>query len=455
VFAASAGAEPIAVEYYAIRIPFKQGTTGTDILTFELFEDSGCTTLLDSESLFANDSMLKFYVDKAQRLKGGAKLPKAVRVRAVVDAPFMASAPYLRVTGQGIEPVGSDCQLQASGPVTAIGPTGPQGDPGPQGNPGADGADGADGAAGAQGPQGDPGADGADGAPGAQGDPGSAGAQGAAGPQGPQGDPGADGADGAQGAPGNTGLDGADGAQGPQGNPGLDGADGAQGPQGNPGLDGADGAQGPQGVIGPQGPQGDPGADGADGADGAPGPQGNPGLDGADGAQGPQGNPGLDGADGAQGPQGAVGPQGPQGDPGPQGSQGDPGADGVGSGFLGGGTGGVTLTNGNNNFIPMFNGGLFANAESSAAQVVPVTGTISNFYVRLSGSPGNGKDYTFFVRVDGADTAVSCAIADGNAACSDTTNTVVVNAGSLLVVRAFANGNPTARSMAWTAVFSQ
>ena len=68
--------------------------------------------------------------------------PKAIRIHAVIDVPVTSTAPYLRVTGTGIVSEGNACQLQASGPVAAVGP---QGDPGPQGPQGPAGADGAQG----------------------------------------------------------------------------------------------------------------------------------------------------------------------------------------------------------------------------------------------------------------------------------------------------------------------
>jgi hypothetical protein len=261
---APAVAAPVSVEFFADARTFK-GTAATDVLSFELFDDDQCTSSIGTAHLFAGDGLIQYYVDKTQAAAGAPKLPKAVRLRAIIDAPTTSSAPYLRVTGGTVRGVPSDCQLQGGSPVVA-GPTGPQGPAGPPG------------ATGPQGPQGDPGP---------ASPPGADGAAGPAGPQGPQGDPGPAGPQGPQGDPGPAGADGADGA---------DGAPGAQGPQGDPGP------------VGPQGPQGDPGPAGADGADGA---------DGAPGAQGPQGDPGP------------AGPQGPQGDPGPQGAPGPAGADGV------------------------------------------------------------------------------------------------------------------------------
>src|SRR4030095_10033739 len=166
---------------------------------FELFSDSSCTTLIDSDNLFANDTLIHYFIDKQQRVVGGVKLPKTIRVQAVVEGPTTTTAPYLRVTGPGITPAGDVCQLQASGPVAALGP---QGDPGPPGPAGAAGATApardvcqlqASGPVAALGPQGDPGPQGPAGADGAQGLAGPAGADGAQGPAGPacaEGDPG-------------------------------------------------------------------------------------------------------------------------------------------------------------------------------------------------------------------------------------------------------------------------
>src|SRR5215470_10894698 len=167
----AAAAEPISIEYFVQQKAFKSATA-TDQLSFELFSDDQCTTSIVAVPLFVGDTMTQYYVDKTQHVKGGAKQTKAVRIRAVIDGPTTATAPYLKVTGPNVVPVGDACQLQAGSPVAGSGPTGPAGADGATGPQGPAGADGA------TGPQGPPGADGADGA------------DGPAGPQGPQGDPG-------------------------------------------------------------------------------------------------------------------------------------------------------------------------------------------------------------------------------------------------------------------------
>jgi len=253
----AAAAEPIQVEYFVAQKAFKKSVTGTDVLDFGLYADEACSVEIGHYPIFANDEYAHFYIDRNQRIRGGKKLPKAIRIRAVIDAPTSVEAPYLLVSGPGIEPVGEACQLQGGSPIAAIGP---QGDTGPAGPAGADGA---------EGPQGPAGADGA------------------AGPQGPQGEPGlqgpagADGATGLPGEPGTAGPAGADGATGPQG---PAGADGATGPQGLPGEPGAMGPAGPVGPEGPQGLQGEPGPQGPQGEVGPVGPEGPAGTDGTSGS---------------------------------------------------------------------------------------------------------------------------------------------------------------------------
>src|SRR5258705_39286 len=204
----AAAAEPISIEYFVQQKAFKNARA-TDQLSFELFSDDQCTTSIAFVPLFVGDTMTQYYVDKTQRVKGGARRPKAVRIRAVIDGPTTVTAPYLKVTGPAVVPVGDACQLQAGSPVSGSGPTGPGGADGAVGPYGAEGAEGATGAAGPTGP---------------------GGADGATGPQGPAG---------ADGATGPAGPAGADGATGPQGPAGADGATGSAGPAG------ADGATGP------------------------------------------------------------------------------------------------------------------------------------------------------------------------------------------------------------------
>src|SRR5262245_9678848 len=67
--ATSANADPVNVEYFVVRNTFSTQTHGTDVLTFDLFSDAACTTLIDTENLFANDAMLRYFVDRTQKVK--------------------------------------------------------------------------------------------------------------------------------------------------------------------------------------------------------------------------------------------------------------------------------------------------------------------------------------------------------------------------------------------------
>ena len=64
-------------------------------------------------------------------------------------------------------------------------------------------------------------------------------------------------------------------------------------------------------------------------------------------------------------------------------------------------------------------------------------GTVSNFRVRLSSNAGSsGTSYTFTVRQNGTNTAVTCTITGAANTCSDTTNTVAFAAGDLFSISA-------------------
>ena len=388
--AGAAAAEPINVEYYVSQKAFKKGTTGTDVLDFRLYEDEACSVEIGSFPIFASDPFAHFFVDKNQRLLGGRRLPKAVRIRAVIEAPLTTSAPYLRVTGHGIVPVGEACQLQGVSPIAAVGS---QGDPGPAGPAGADGAVGPQGDAGQAGPVGVDGAMGPEGLPGDPGPAGPAGADGAVGPQGPQGD------------------------AGPAGPAGADGAVGLQGPQGDVGPAGLAGADG---AVGPQGPQGDVGPAGSAGADGAVGPQGPQGDAGPAGPAGPEGPAGSAGADGA------VGPQGPAGLNGTSGSL----------------LGGNYPNTGDGNFLSPFNPSVGSEANTN----LPVTnGTASKLIVNVGSALGAGESVALTVRKNGVDAGLSCTVAAGADSCTNMGSSVAFGDGDLMSIRYNETGNPNSR----------
>jgi outer membrane protein assembly factor BamB len=122
--------------------------------------------------------------------------------------------------------------------------------------------------------------------------------------------------------------------------------------------------------------------------------------------------------------------------------------------IIGGGTGSVNLQGASTNYVPMFNSNRSA-VESEVQQFMPVAGTVSNFYVNLDGSPGTSRWYTFVVRKNGADTPLTCTIADTDTTGSDLTNSVSFAAGDYISIMSTPSAaNPTGRSMLWTAKFS-
>jgi hypothetical protein len=318
---AAASAEPIQVEYFVAQKPFKKGVSHTSVLDFRLYEDADCTVEIGSYPIFAGDSYAHFFVDKKQKLRGAPRKPKAVRIRAVIDAPTTLSAPYLRVTGPGIQALEEECQLQSGDPIAAVGPTGAQGEMGP------------------------------------------------AGPQGPQGE---------------------------------------AGPAGPAGADGAVGPQGPQGDPGPAGPQGE---------------------------QGPVGPAGADGAAGPQGPQGEAGPQG---EVGPQGPAGPAGADGTSGSLLGGNYSNTS----DGNFLSPFN----PSAGSEENTSLPVSsGSARKLFVNVGTPLDAGASVTLTLRQNGADTALTCTVGEGESTCSNVVDEVAFADGDLLSVRYNEVGNPNSR----------
>jgi hypothetical protein len=74
-------------------------------------------------------------------------------------------------------------------------------------------------------------------------------------------------------------------------------------------------------------------------------------------------------------------------------------------------------------------------------------GVLRNLYVALDGSPGVGKSYTFTVRLNGVNTALTCIIAEANTTGSNVADVVDVNAGDILSVAVTPAGVPTARNL--------
>jgi hypothetical protein len=142
-----------------------------------------------------------------------------------------------------------------------------------------------------------------------------------------------------------------------------------------------------------------------------------------------------------------VGPQGEPGEPGAPGLAGEPGV-----GVLGGTSGSALLTAA----LPQYIGAFNAGRSRDLADVrlpIPTDGTISNFYVVLSGAPGTGKSWTFIVHNGTTDTDVTCTIQGSATSCADLTNSATFAAGEFLSIRVIGSGGPTVRIAQWTGLF--
>lgn len=71
----------------------------------------------------------------------------------------------------------------------------------------------------------------------------------------------------------------------------------------------------------------------------------------------------------------------------------------------------------------------------------PRAGTFKNMYVVVDTAPTAGRNVTFTFRKNGADQALTAAIADTAVAASDTTNTVTVAAGDLVSIKVVASAS--------------
>ena len=94
--------------------------------------------------------------------------------------------------------------------------------------------------------------------------------------------------------------------------------------------------------------------------------------------------------------------------------------------------------------------------EANVEATMPLAGTLSDFYVRVSQAPGTGNSWTFTVRKNGADeAALQCPISGSSAVtCSDTAGTVSYAVGDRIAIRSDPDSGPNAAIMHWTAQYT-
>lgn len=95
------------------------------------------------------------------------------------------------------------------------------------------------------------------------------------------------------------------------------------------------------------------------------------------------------------------------------------------------------------------------NTESVVQTLAPAAGSLTEMRVESigGGSPGSGKSFTFTVRINGADSNLSCAVSDTGTTCNDTCGDCTLSAGDLVSIKSVPSGTPTSDEYAWTLLF--
>ncbi len=211
------------------------------------------------------------------------------------------------------------------------------------------------------------------------------------------------------------------------------------------------GAQGPAGPTGPAGEKGDTGPAGPKGDAGAQGPTGAKGDTGAQGPTGPKGDTGAQGAAGAKGD---TGPQGPAG------AKGDTGATGPAGGGIFTAVYGNPLAN-NTRYTSVINGAI-ANASDTVADVAlrwPQACTASSLRVSTDAALPNNRTYTITltkgatVGAAATATALTCTATTATPSCTDSTNSVTINANDFVALKITGNNTSNSVRMYISALF--
>jgi len=110
--------------------------------------------------------------------------------------------------------------------------------------------------------------------------------------------------------------------------------------------------------------------------------------------------------------------------------------------------------------------GLFighSGTEAQVTQLMTVSGTLSDFRIRIDAAPATNKGLRYTVRKNGADTAVTCEIDDTsspNTSCFDTTHSVSFTADTDTITIGVtapttAGKSSAAATVRWTAKYTQ
>lgn len=91
--------------------------------------------------------------------------------------------------------------------------------------------------------------------------------------------------------------------------------------------------------------------------------------------------------------------------------------------------------------------------SANVLQVIPTSGTIKNFYIKLENAPGTGNSYDFTLYKNGSSTALTINISEGTTTASNTVNTVTVTAGDTVYIENIPTSGPTLSKLSWGFTF--
>src|SRR6185436_14274091 len=107
----TAHALDVPARYLVNELPLKISAVSGTNLTFELFDDSACTNLVLSSTVAIDDVRV---VSRLNPLtpRRGARPPKSDELLVTLTGAPASGPLYLRVSGPGVTPIGTACQVQ-------------------------------------------------------------------------------------------------------------------------------------------------------------------------------------------------------------------------------------------------------------------------------------------------------------------------------------------------------
>lgn len=116
--AQSVAAVELPVRYLVDARAFKEVINGA-ALSFDLFSDSACTNMVNSESVTAGSTALLVQQVKPAKVSGQSPSPaKGLHLVTVLNPSALEDQFWVQVTGAGITPIGNPCQPLPPSPVS-------------------------------------------------------------------------------------------------------------------------------------------------------------------------------------------------------------------------------------------------------------------------------------------------------------------------------------------------